>query len=488
MAFWPPVRSGEIRLIAYFSSGYRALVLARHPSPSDMIRYIPVANPGVTADMRRKLSKAEIRKRARAGAYHDGSKPLTAKKIARLKGDGNYHDALVPGLYLQVTTTTTTGAAKSWLLRYEMDGRPERRMGLGSLKVFSLAQARDRAREARRLIADGIDPIDARHRLRADARAAAAKRLTFREAAEAYFNAHQAEWSSAEHRADFLGSLRNHVHPHIGDLDVAAIETAHILKVLQPIWLVKTATAARMRQRIEQVLDYATVGGHRPAGAPNPARWKGHLDQLLAKPSRAAPITHHRAIDYRELPAFMTALRARDGIAARALEFLILTSARTDEVLGATWAEINLAEAVWLISAARMKAGRDHRVALSPAAIALLRALPRERDNPYCFIGSQPGRGLGGLALARTLSRMGCSATVHGFRSTFSDWSHEQTAHPNHAIEISLAHRVGSDVEKAYRRGDMFAKRIWLMTDWAKYCSSPPAAMADNVTAIGAGR
>ena len=193
--------------------------------------------------MRRKLSKAEIRKRTRAGAYHDGSKPLTAKKLARLKGAGNYHDALVPGLYLQVTTTTT-GSAKSRLLRYEMDGRPERRMGLGSLKVFPLAQARERAREARRLIADGIDPIDARQRLRADARAAAAKRLTFRQAAEAYFNAHQAEWSSAEHRAHFLASLHNHVFPHLGELDVAAIETAHILKVLQPLWLTKTATGS----------------------------------------------------------------------------------------------------------------------------------------------------------------------------------------------------------------------------------------------------
>lgn len=436
---------------------------------------------------RRKLSKTEIRKRNRAGAYHDGSKPLTAKKIAKLKGDGNFHNSLVPGLYLQVTKTNA-GVARSWLLRYEMDGRPERRMGLGSLKIFSLAQARERAREARRLIADGIDPIDARRRLRADAKAATAKRLTFREAAEAYFNAHQAEWTSAEHRVDFLSTLRNHAFPHIGDLDVAAIETAHVLKVLQPIWAIKTATATRQRQRIEQILDFAAVGGHRPANVPNPARWKGHLSELLAKPSIAAPVSHHRAIDYRELPAFMTALRAREGIAARALEFTILTAARTKEVLGATWSEINLTEATWTIAGIRMKGGREHRVALSSAAIDLLRALPRERDNNFIFIGSVAGRGLNDLALARTMTRMGRSETVHGLRSTFSDWAHEQTAHSNHTIEISLAHRVGSDVEQAYRRGNMFAKRVKLMTDWARYCSSQPVTMGDNVTAIGGGR
>jgi integrase len=282
--------------------------------------------------------------------------------------------------------------------------------------------------------------------------------------------------------------LRNHTFSALGDLDVAAIETAHILKVLQAIWLGKTATAVRIRQRIEQVLDYAAVHGSRPAGALNPARWKGHLDQLLAKPSRAAPVTHHRAIDYRKLPAFMSALRAREGIAARALEFTILTAARTSEVLGATWGEINFTEATWTVAGPRMKSGREHRVALSPAAIDLLRALPLERDNNFIFIGSLAGRGLNDLALARTMARMGHGETVHGFRSAFSDWAHEQTAHSNHTIEISLAHRVGSDVEQAYRRGTMFAKRVKLMTDWAKHCDSNLVAMGDNVTAIGGAR
>ena len=435
---------------------------------------------------RKKLSKAEIRKRTRAGAYHDGSKPLTSKKIAKLKADGNYHDAAVPGLYLQVTRTNI-GTAKSWLLRFEMDGRPERRMGLGSLKIVSLAQARDRARDARRLILDGIDPIDARRRLRADARAAAAKRLSFREAAEQYFNAHQAEWGNTSHKAQFLASLQNHVYPHFGDMDVAAIETSDVLRALQPIWSTKTPTATRLRQRIEQILDYAVISGRRLAGT-NPARWKGYLDQLLAKPSKIAPVEHHRAIAYAELPSFMAELRARDGIAARALEFAILTAARTSEVLGATWDEINFTEATWTVPGSRMKSKREHKVPLSQAAVGLLKSLPTEKDNPYLFVGPQAGRGFSDMALTRVMQRMGRDETVHGFRSTFSDWAHEQTAHSSHTIEISLAHGVGNEVEKAYRRGTMFQKRVRLMQDWAKHCDSKPVTMGDNVTAIGGGR
>jgi integrase len=431
---------------------------------------------------RRKLSASEIKKRKRAGAYHDGSQPLSAKKVAKLKGEGRYHDAEVPGLYLQVTSTNT-GIAKSWLLRYEMDGRPERNMGLGSLSIFSLAQARNRARDARRLIADGIDPLEVKRQRRAEAKAAAAKRLTFRQAAEQYFNAHQAEWTSASHRDQFLASLRNYVFPHIGDMDVAAIEMAEVLRALEPIWLTKTATATRVRQRIEQILDFATVSGRRPPGS-NPARWKGFLDQVLAKPARVAPVEHHRAVAYAELPSFMAQLRQREGTAARALEFAILTAARTGEVLGAVWEEINFDDATWRVPGSRMKGGREHKVPLSPAAVDLLRVLPTEDDNPFVFIGPLPGKGFSDMALTRVMQRIGPTETVHGFRSTFSDWAHEQTAHANHTIEISLAHAVGSDVEKAYRRGNMFAKRAKLMSDWAKYCYSPPVQVSDNVVAL----
>jgi integrase len=434
---------------------------------------------GKTNMARRKLSTNEIRKRKRAGAYHDGSQPLSAKKVAKLKGEGRYHDGAVPGLYLQVTRTNA-GIAKSWLLRYEMDGRPERNMGLGSLSIFSLAQARERGREARRLIADGVDPLEAKRQRRDTARTAAAKRLTFRQATEQYFDAHQAEWTSASHRDAFLRSLRSHVYPHVGDMDVAAIEMADVLRALQPIWLTKTATATRVRQRIEQILDFAVVSGRRPPGS-NPARWKGFLDQVLAKPAKVAPVNHHRAVDYRELPGFMGELRRCEAVAARALEFLILTAARSGEVLGATWGEIDLDGATWTVPASRMKGGREHRVPLAPAAVALLRSLYREENNPHLFIGPLPGRGFSDMALTRVLQRLGRTETVHGFRSSFSDWAHERTAHSNHTIELSLAHNAGSEVERAYRRKDMFAKRVRLMTDWAKFCTSPAVQGADVV-------
>lgn len=437
---------------------------------------------GKTNMARRKLSASEIRKRKRVGAYHDGSQPLTAKKLAKLKGEGRYHDGAVPGLYLQVTETRT-GIAKSWLLRYELDGRPERNMGLGSASIFSLAQARERAREARRLIADGVDPLETKRQRRDAARAAAAKRLTFRQAAAQYFDAHQAEWTSSSHRELFLNSLKSHVHPHIGDMDVAAIEMADVLRALQPIWLTKTATATRVRQRIEQILDFAVVSGRRPPGS-NPARWKGFLDQVLAKPAKVAPVNHHRAVDYRELPSFMVELRRCEAVAARALEFAILTAARTGEVLGATWSEIDLHGATWTIPAGRMKGGREHRVPLSPAALDILRALPREDNNPFLFIGPLPGRGFSDMALTRVLQRLGRTETVHGFRSSFSDWAHEQTAHSNHTIELSLAHHAGSEVERAYRRKDMLAKRIRLMADWAKHCTLPPAVQTGAVVPI----
>jgi integrase len=352
---------------------------------------------------------------------------------------------------------------------------PRAQHGLGSLSIFSLAQARERARDARRLIADGINPLEAKRQRRAEARAAAAKRLTFRQAAEQYFNAHQAEWTSAGHRDQFLASLRNYVFPHIGDMDVAAIEMAEVLRAVEPIWLTKTATATRVRQRIEQILDFVVVSGRRPPGS-NPARWKGFLDQVLAKSAKIAPVEHHRAVAYAELPTFMAQLRQREGTAARALEFAILTGARTSEVLGAVWDEINLTDAVWVVPGSRMKGGREHRVPLSSAALDLVRALPREDGDPNLFVGPLPGRGFSDMALTRVVQRMGRTETVHGFRSTFSDWAHEQTAHASHTIEISLAHTVGSETEKAYRRGPMLAKRVRLMNDWAAFCCSPPPA------------
>jgi integrase len=417
------------------------------------------------------LSASEIKKRRRAGAYHDGSKPLTAKKIAQLRGEGRYRDGLAGGigLYLQVSAS----GAKSWLLRYELDGR-ERMLGLGSLSIFSLAQARERARAARRLIVDGTDPVEAKRQRRAAARLAAAKAKTFREAAQDYFNQHEKKWTNASHRDQFLSSLRSYAFPAIGDMDVANIAIDDVLRVIEPIWNGKNVTADRIRNRIENVLDWCMVRGHRPPGT-NPAKWKGHLDQVL--PALGKP-KHHAAIGYRnELPAFMAALREQEEIAARAFEFLILTASRTGEVLGAKWDEIDFDSAMWVIPASRMKARREHRVPLSAAAVDLLRKLPHEDGNEHCFIGPKAGLGLGGMTLTRLLKRMGRSdITVHGFRSAFSDWAHESTAHANHVIELALAHNVGNEVERAYRRQDMFTKRVRIMTDWAQFCTSPSSA------------
>jgi integrase len=388
----------------------------------------------------------------------------------------------MPGLYLQVSETGT----KSWLLRYELNGRPERWMGLGSATIFSLAEARTRARAARQQLADGVDPLQAKREARTAAKLAAAKKLSFRAAATRYAAQHEAKWTNAAYRAQFMSSLQAYAFPLIGDLDVAMVDKASVLRVLEPMWATKTVTASRVRRRIEAVLNWAVVHDHRPPGA-NPARWRGHLDQALPGRQQLAPVAHLKALPYAELPTFMAELRARQRNAARALEFTILTAARTGEVLGACWSEIDLDSKLWTVPAARMKAGKEHRVPLAPAAVALLRALPREQDNDRVFIGPAAGGGFSDMAMARVLERMRHDVTVHGFRSTFSDWAHERTAYPNHAIEISLAHSVGNEVEKAYRRGDLFDKRRALMAAWAKFCASPlTKAGSDVVTLRGA--
>jgi integrase len=410
---------------------------------------------------------------------------LTARTVERTKKPGRYRDGLVKGLLLQISES----GAKSWVLRYERAGK-ETMMGLGSASDFSLKEARERARQARQLLADGIDPLAAKQADRQAAKLAEARKLTFREAAQRYFDQHESKWRNATHREAFLGTLGLHVFPVIGDMDVAAIDTPDVLRALEPIWKSKSITADRTRNRVEAVIDWAVVRGHRPPGT-NPARWKGHLDQVLPAAREMAPIMHHRAMDYRELPAFVKELRHEDGSGPRALEFLILTAARTGEVMGATWNGIDLGEATWIIPAERMKGRREHRVPLSPAAVDLLKKLPREKGNPFLFVGRRPGTGMSHMALPWTMDRMGLkgAATVHGFRSTFSNWCHEQTAHSAHTIEISLAHNVGTEVERAYRRTDMINKRRQLMEAWSRFCMSPgkvSKAGGDVVTLRGA--
>jgi integrase len=384
---------------------------------------------------------------------------LTAKKIRQaIKRPGRHHDG--HGLYLQVTSPTNA----SWVLRYERAGR-EHMAGLGPLHLIGLREARQRARAARLSLLDGIDPIQAKR-----ARVlAAAKTMTFAEATRGYFTAHGPRWSEKT-RQQFSHSLEAYVLPLLGPLPVNAIDVGRVLTAIEPLWATKTVTAARVRSRIEAVLDWATVRGYR-AGE-NPARWKGHLDQVL--PARGK-VQHLAALPYAELGEFMTALRATTGTSARALEFAILTAARSGEVTGARWEEIDLAQATWTILAARMKAGREHRVPLSPRAMELLRALPREQDNPFVFIGAVRGRGITNTAMLLLLRRLGRNESVHGFRSAFRDWAAECTSFPNHVVEQALAHTIGNAVEAAYRRGDLFAKRRKLMEAWAVYCDRAPA-------------
>jgi integrase len=406
---------------------------------------------------------------------------LTAKKVERTKAPGRYRDGLVKGLLLQISDS----GAKSWILRYELHGR-ERMMGLGSAADFNLKEARDRARSARQLLADGVDPLATKRAAKAAAKAAAAKVLTFREAAQRYFDQHEKKWTNANHRDQFLASLRTYAFPLIGGMDVAAIQLADVLRVVEPHWNTKSITADRVRNRIEAVLDWAVVRGHRAPGT-NPAKWRGYLDQVLPAARRVAPIIHHAAMDYRKVPSFMAALREReDSIAGRALEFLILTASRSGEVLGAKWDEIDLADATWTVPAHRMKAKREHRVPLSPAAVDLLRALPREDRNAFVFIGRRPGTGMAGTVMARLMQRMGCEGiTIHGFRSSFRTWSAAETNFPREVCERALAHIIGSQTERAYERGDAFSKRRKLMDAWSRFVCTPAAHTGADVVPIG---
>ena len=408
---------------------------------------------------------------------------LTMKAVERTKKPGRYRCGLVKGLLLQVTAS----GAKSWVLRYELNGR-ERWLGLGSVADFGLKDARDRARSARQLLADKIDPVEEKQATQAAAKLAAARKLTFREAAERYFDQNAERWRNASHREQFLGTLKAHVFPMLGAVDVASIDTPDILRALEPIWKTKSITADRTRGRIEQVLDWALVRGHRPAGS-NPARWKGHLDQVLPPPRQLAPIVHHNAMSYRDVPAFMAALRKHDTVPARALEFLIHTAARSNEVLGAKWGEIDFVGKIWTVPAERMKGKREHRVPLSAAMIELLRNLPRDGSDQV-FIGKRAGAPIHRMALTWLMQLLGQAgkATTHGFRSSFRDWAGEATAFPHDVCEAALAHVRGDKSVQAYARGDLFKRRQLMMEQWSKFCTSPPAkaAAADNVVTMRA--
>jgi integrase len=400
---------------------------------------------------------------------------LSAGKVRSLKTPGDFLDGR--GLYLQIRSASS----KSWLLKYSMDKRA-REMGLGSAFDFSLAEAREERDRLRKLLKRGVDPLEARKAERAVRAAEDAKRLTFEEAARRFLDGHAAKWSNTKHRAQFLSTMAAYVFPVIGRLPVAMVDTALVLKVVEPIWKTKTATANRVRNRIENVLGWATASGYRSGD--NPAKWRGHLAAVLPAKAQIAKVEHHRAMPYSEVPAFVAALAKHKGNDARALEFLILTAARSGEVTHARWSEIDFDKKVWTIPAERMKGRKVHSVPLVDRAIEILRTLLREGD--LIFVGSRKGHALGDKMLAALIAAEGYDAVVHGFRSSFRTWCAERTSFPRELAEEALAHTVGNDVERAYRRTALLEKRRKLMDAWATFATSDPAKTGDNVVELRA--
>ena len=410
---------------------------------------------------------------------------LTALKVEKTKGPGMYADG--GGLYLRVTPEGT----KNWVLRFMLAGKP-RWMGLGPVSLFGLQEARGKAIDARRLRHEGIDPIEARKAARQQALLDAAKAITFRECAASYIAAHKAAWHNPKHAAQWAATLATYAEPVMGSLPVQAIDTALVTKVIEPIWSEKPETASRVRGRIESVLDWAKVRGYRQGE--NPARWRGHLENLLPARSKVRSVEHHAALLFAEIGGFISALRLEVGTAARALEFAILTAARTGEVIGATWGEIDLDGKVWTIPASRMKASREHRVPLSARAVEIVANMRKivggdiSSKTPV-FSGAKPGKPLSNMSFLMLLRRMGYdNVTAHGFRSTFRDWCAERTSYPGDMAEMALAHAVGNKVEAAYRRGDLFEKRRRLMDEWAKFCATVQPVAQNNVANLRATR
>jgi integrase len=407
---------------------------------------------------------------------------LTALKVQRIIEPGTYLDGR--GLYLQVSNVKVPkGRApkpedaqrvtKSWLFVYTGLNGKKHEMGLGSLADVGLKEAREGAERQRKIRAEGKDPIEERKRTRTAAALSQAKAITFDECRDKYIAAHRAGWRNAKHATQWTNTLATYVTPVFGKLDVRTIDISLVTKVLEPLWSVKPETASRVRGRIERILDWARVRGYRDGE--NPARWRGHLDHLLPARSKVRQVQHHAALSYCEIGAFMVALREREALAARALEFTILTAARTGETIGAKWDEVDLQAKLWTVPAERMKPGREHRVPLSDPAVKLLKQMAEQCESDYVFPGDRRDK-LSNMAMDMLVRRMNRNdITVHGFRSCFRDWAAECTSFPREVAEAALAHVVGNKTEAAYQRGDLFEKRRKLMDAWASYCSKLPA-------------
>jgi len=394
---------------------------------------------------------------------------LSAVEVKMLKDPGYYSDGGC--LYFRVAKT----GARGWIFRFTSTRRT-RDMGLGSYPEISLASARDLAEKFRKVVQQGIDPIDQRRATRAEQSVVAAKSRTFNDCAREYIADHEGAWRNAKHRAQWASTLNSYASPVFGKLPVSAIDTGMVMRAVKPLWSKKTETASRLRGRIESILDWSRVHGYR--SGENPARWKGHLDQLLPARSKIQPTKHHAALSYPDLPAFLTTLRGRKEDAALALQFVILTASRTNEALRATWDEIDFANKTWTVPADRMKAGREHRVPLSRSALAILQRMQAVRIGDFVFAGAKIGRPLSDMSLLMLLRRLGRDdLTVHGFRSTFRDWAAERTNYPRDVAEAALAHTEGDKTEAAYKRTDFFDRRRRLMDAWTEYCASTPMGL-----------
>lgn len=393
---------------------------------------------------------------------------LTTRGVQKLVKDakpGLTNDG--EGLYLKIGKM---GGA-SWIYRYRRNGKL-RDMGLGGFSDVSLAKARDCAGKNRGLLKEGLDPLEAR----AKAEQPHETTPTFTSCAARYIRSHRRSWRNAKHARQWVSTLQTYARPVIGTLPVDQVSTQDILKILSPIWTSKTETAKRVQGRIENVLDYAAAHSYRDSV--NPARWRGHLDKLLAKPARVKVVTHHPAMPYSYVAGFMTELHRYTGISSKALQLLIFTATRTSEVLRADWTEIDLDNGTWTIPAGRMKARREHRVPLSAQALELLSHLPRVQGNTHVFPGARHGRPLSNMAMLELMRGMGYGTNgkrgdfvPHGFRSSFRDWTGEVTSYPRDVAEMALAHTIENKVEAAYRRGDLFEKRRTMMQDWANFIS-----------------
>lgn len=406
------------------------------------------------------------------------AKELTALEIRRLTDPGLHFVGGVDGLILRVLAS----GSRQWILRVRIGGR-RTDIGLGGFPDVPLERAREAARVMREQIRGGADPLASRREARQALAVEQAKSMSFEKATELYIESMRDGWRNEKHAAQWGSTLRTYAHPTIGRLPISAVDDGHVMKILEPIWRTKTETASRLRGRIESIIDWAVARKHRNPGE-NPARWRGHLDKLLPKPNAVKGESHHAALPWREIAGFMTELRAQPGVGARALEFAILTGARSGEVRGARWSEVDIRSqpSVWVVPGLRTKTKKEHRIPLSADAVRLLEALPRMSGDELVFSGVKPGQPLSDMTLTAVLRRMGRSdITAHGFRSSFRDWAAEATNYPHEVAEMALGHAVGDKVEAAYRRGDLFEKRLRFMNDWAKFCRQPSNMPAEVI-------